>query len=238
MSILTPAMQAYRDELAASNSNCKVWFPCDDGSGTTFTDAIGGIVETDASAAHNEPHSITLGKAGAAPTSGTYPALKENFVLVISQKVVTSEAFMTVKFGTLTNASVTNGIAACDYGAGSGNEAATPASALGAVDNDVVTTACSVIGDTLYHYGSINGAGITQNGTADASGFVAAFSEGDPTFDNASLFASTSVRQDIYGVALFTFDNGEFTTAEIIAALDEIDGNWSNGKKYLPSSIL
>ena len=238
MSLLTKAMLEYRSELAASNSNCKVWFPCDDGSGTTFTDAIGGIVETDASASHNEPHSITLGKIGAAPTSGTYPELKENFLLVISQKVVTSEAFVTVKFGSTTFVSVTNGIASCDYDGESGNNAVTANSALGSADNDVVTTACAVIGDSIYHYGSIDGAGITQNTTADASGFTAAFSEGNPTIDNISLFASTSVRQDGYGVALFTFAKGEFTTAEIIAALDEIDGNWPNGKKYLPSSIL
>ena len=238
MSILTHAMQTYRDELAASNSNCKVWFPCDDGSGTTITDAIGGVVETDSSTTHNAPNAVTFGKSSGSVTSGAYPELKENFLLVVSQKVVTSESFVTCTLGSATNVVVNSGFASCDYDNTSGNDAATVTSALGSVDGDIVTTACAVIGDSIYHYGSINNAGIAQNATADASGFTAAFSEGNPVLEAASILFSIAVRQHVHGIALFTFDKGEFTTTEIIAALDEIDSNWPNGKKYLPSSIL
>jgi len=238
MSIITPKMKQYRDEIAGKAGNCAVWFPCDDASGTTLTDAIGGAVITDASAAHNEPHSVTFGKLAGANTSGVFPVLKENYLIVLCQKTVTSEAFATVIFGSGINAKVAYNLSSCNYGAGSGNSAITVSSAAGSVSGETLTVGGAVIGDTIYHYGSVAGAGITEIDAGDASGFTAAFSAGNPTIDANVTLGTPAVRQHIYGVALFTFDKGEITTAQAIAALNEIDGNWPAGKKYLPRSIL
>ena len=235
---LTNKMKRYRDQLSAENSNCKVWFPCDEGDGQIITDVIGGITETDSGgiATHDEPHAITFGKSLAAPTSGEYPALKENLLLVLSQKVVTIEAFVALTLGGDKKVSVNHGQAVAQYSTGVVSQ--TVSSAIGSASGDILTVACAVIGGTIYHYYSINGAGITSNGSADASDFINAFSDGVPTLTNLSAISSIGARQHLYSMSLFTFDQGEFTQAEIIAALNEIDGNWPAGKKYLPDSIL
>ena len=235
---LTSKMKQYRDQLSAASSNCKVWFPCDEGDGQILTDVIGGVTETDSAglATHDEPHAITFGKASAAPTSGNYPALKENLLLVLSQKVVTTAAFMVLTLGDGTKVSVSYGQAIAQYEAGVVSQ--TVLSSIGSAPGDIFTVACAVIGGTIYHYYSINGAGITSNGSADASNFIDAFSGGVPTLSNTSVISSIAARQHLFGAGLFTFGQGEFTQAEIIAALNEIDGNWPAGKKYLPDSIL
>ena len=236
MSILTPKMVNKRDidRARSEKSKCAVWFPRTDGSGTTMTDVVNNVVITDASAAHNEPHAVTFGKTAGAVTSGTFPALKENFVLVLCQETDTSEGFALATIGGSTFVSVTAALASCDYGAGAGNGVATSSSALGSTTGQTVTTAAAVIGDTIYHYGSVAGAGISENDNADASGFTAAFSAGNPVLNASVSLSSIAVRQHIYGVALWTFEKGTYTTGQVIAALDEIDDKWPLGKKYLP----
>ena len=235
----TPLVQKAHDERVGVGSNCKLWFPCDELSGTTVTDSLNGAVVTDASAAFTELNAVSFGQSAAAPSSGSIAVkLKPNFLLVTCQKIVTSEAFVSLKIGSTIFAQVTSGIASCDYGLGAGNNAITASTAIGSVNGDILTAAAAVIGDTIYHYDSINQAGIAVNASADASGFTAAFSDGNPTLDNNATIHSIAIRQHVYGMALFTFDKDEFTTTEIVAALNEIDNNWPNGRKTLPSSLL
>lgn len=243
MSILTHKMQrnrniAYINGLNFTGSNCKTWFPCDEQGSTIITDVVGSVVETDLSATDLVPNSVSFGKLTSSVTSGLYPEIEENLLFVASCQVQTLESFALFRLGSAVFVNVGPSVASVDYGAGAGNGADTGLNALGVGTGDIVTFACAVIGDTLYHYTSVNGSGIVENGTIDASGFTAAFSGGNPTLEAQSTFGSTVVRQDLFGLALFTFPKATFTQSEIIAALNEIDGNWQNGIKKLPESIL
>jgi len=238
MSILTPKMKQYRDELAASNSNCKLWFPCDDASGTTITDAIGGIVLTDASATHDVPHGIDFGVApGTAPTTGVIPAVKANSLLVMCVEVDTLASLNLLQLGGNTGIYVKHTDAQIKFTHPS-PLAETADNAVG-VAGQKLTIAAAVIGDTLYHYTSVNLAGIVENGTADASDVVLAI-EGAGTMQpvNTVTLNSVAIRQTLHGIALFSYDRNERTTTEIIAGLNEIDKNWTSGKKYIPESLL
>jgi hypothetical protein len=158
--------------------------------------------------------------------------------MVWSAVVQTSAAFMTCTFGTNEYIKVTEGLAQADL-AGTGNDATTSTSSASPTTGDLVTSAAILKGNTLYHYRSINYSGMALVNSADASAFRAQLTANTIPLNDAGTFFSTAVRQNIYGVAVLSYDEIAMPSlANIVSALDKIDAWWPDGRKSIPAELL
>lgn len=236
-------VQEASDNMAVEtlkSTKCSLFFPFDETSGTTITDLANStpIVVTDSSAVFDSPFGVKCGTIAGAPTTGTIPDIKSHFIFVISTRVVTTVSFYLLQVGLSTYIKLTESQAVCDL-PGAGNGATTSISSASPVDGDLVTCAAILYGSTLYHYRSVNRAGMSEVSTADATAFLAAITDDSFELDNSIQVHSNVIRQTAYGAALLTYAANEMPALDtIVSALDTIDTWWGKGRKAIPSELL
>lgn len=211
---------------------CKVWFPCNEGSGDTITDLISGIVIPDsASAEHDAPHAVTIisTEASSSPII-SIPAGKQIVVLYGSQTVASG----TLNKFTLGDISGTR--IACTGSVGSSTVQFEDDDNVEVKDDaglltQVATQNCFIAGHLngvtgdLTSIDSVNNSAMAANtpitGSCDGSFTI------DPT-ESGDAAISVATPQHIYGYAIWAFDT---VPSDLVAGLEWMRAAWTAGRK-------
>lgn len=220
MSILTNKM------MTASKRNispaCKIWFPCNEGSGSTMTDIVGGVVLTDAGAAYATPHAITSIVSTA--TSGTLSIPAGKHVYMLYGSLVVTAGLNKCLIGTAAGARLSiAGTGSHSVEDDDGNEATDTATAFTDAQEAFVGLYLNGLTGDLTTYESINGAGMSANTT------VAASVTGSLTMDlTAGFKLNQATDSDTYGIAVWAFDSAQ---ADVVTAFEWMRVAWTAGRK-------
>jgi len=239
--IITPNSSTNRHasggDLEATATNfpsCKMFFPCDETSGTTLTDAIAGSVITMPGTISNSAGIITTagGTAAEVTLASTIPIAAKSALFIVAgtfgavtifkiNEVAGAASGGVIQMSTLTNSLVTDG-----------TNTATSAAAV---------TASSAIAAAMLYTPGTSGEG--QAIECDATTYTAATAvngaPGDittmPTMSYLNL-QSTGASFNLGGIGFFVFDSTPSATL-INAIVAECASNWLNNRKWLPATL-
>lgn len=230
MTIRTNKMLAARTDHYGPS--CKLWFPCNEGSGNTITDLIAGVVIPDAATAeHNEPHAISLltavGVTGTGISGLQIPAVgmalavfKAHAITILSTITLGAASTTGILLGTASNSISTN----------SNMESNAPVTAVNAGDYIIHAIAWDATHAYTYFDAAATKAAIAV--TLEASGAMnAAVAAGLPrNFDNSVTISSVNPI-DLFGLALFDF--GTALPSDLLTGIQTMSANWLKGEKTL-----
>jgi len=226
MESITNKMATYRQYN--NGGACKLFWPCNEGSGDTLTDKVNGIVLTDtATAEHTEPHAVGFVSASLASVTGLdQVSIGATGAALVCLKVGTSFALSDLKIGRV------------DIGVGlemSGASTLLHLSSFGSVGGtcpgtaaagDVMSVGMAWDSTSLFtYYGEDSDLSLVDT---DAFGTL---STTLPLNFTANASVMNAVASSIYGIAVWDFDSG--VPSDVLTAFNWMKDHWTQGDKIL-----
>ena len=230
MSIRTNKMLTARSRVYGNP--CKMFFPCNEGSGNTITDLIAGVAVSDATTAtHSVPHAISILSASGVTGTGITNLQIPKVGMVMS--VLKAHAITALSYITLGNSantgilmtSISNALAA------NGNvEANTPVTVPASGDYVIHAVAWNATHGYCYFDAAATKAALAvtlEASSAITAGTTAALPR---TFTDELTLSSVN-KIDLFGIALFDF--GTALPSDLLTGIQTMAANWLNGEKTL-----
>jgi len=214
----------------ANSDNCKIFFPFNEGAGTTATDSITGGVFTDETALHTVPHTsalLTLDFSGVTEGWLNIPA-DSIYAVAVGAQVRSLHSFVKFMLGATSNTPKIEVSATFNIQDNDDNTLVTSpfTTATDGQDSFALLVVDQVNG-TAYVHEAINGASASLAETitsgVPSAGFI---------IPPAGAL-SNAFEVPMYGAGVWTLDNVPSET-DRNAALNFMQDNWSNGVKVLP----
>lgn len=217
-----------------NSANCKAFWPCNEGAGTTFTDAITGAVFTDASATHvDNAHAPGILATGLTGVEDGFIRIPGGSIIAVitGYEIVVAGLFQDFRLGTASGAKIeqngTNFEIQADEGS-SQNFINSYTGSPGGTDALTLTVIDQTAG-VIYIHEALNSANSALFTTISAN-----VPTGPITLDaDGQLTTSGGTRQLHYGAALFVLPSLP-SEAERNAALNFCFSEWTRGRKILP----
>jgi len=212
-------------------ANCVAFFPCNEGSGTTITDIMSGLVIADAGGTWADAHAFKL-LVSDYDNSANYNLLdvaNKHLLFVHSFKVFTSSAFGIFAIGNITGNNdrvyTMSGGSGFTVNDDSGPETAAAFGTPGTGDYLLAGTWNPVTGD-VSSYEGVDGAApaLVNSSTANAARLAL-----DGVIGNLEMTVNTVADQATYGIAIYAFEDG--IPSDMLSALAHFSKNWRKGRK-------